>query len=164
MRVLVCGGRDYGRVPYGIKSGTPAWDDALRMVNRERDLLNATLCGLEPEPTLIIHGGAFGTDESTSKWAQKNGIPILEFKANWRPYPDSRKIDRSAGPRRNARMIAEGKPDLVVAFPGGKGTADMVAKARAAGIRIVEVSRPKNVPHKSQGLEPHPAGARGPWN
>ena len=38
---------------------------------------------------------------------------------------------------RNARMLAEGKPDLVVAFPGGRGTADMVAQARKAGVRVV---------------------------
>jgi UDP-N-acetylmuramoylalanine-D-glutamate ligase len=33
-------------------------------------------------------------------------------------------------------MLKEGRPDLVVAFPGGKGTANMVAQARAAGIRV----------------------------
>ena len=29
--------------------------------------------------------------------------------------------------------------DLVVAFPGGPGTADMVRRARAAGIKVLEV-------------------------
>jgi Lhr-like helicase len=37
-------------------------------------------------------------------------------------------------------MIDEGKPDLVIAFPGGRGTADMVGRARKAGIRVVEIS------------------------
>jgi hypothetical protein len=36
-------------------------------------------------------------------------------------------------------MINEGKPDLVIAFPGGKGTADMVARAAQAGIKVIEV-------------------------
>jgi ABC-type branched-subunit amino acid transport system substrate-binding protein len=36
-------------------------------------------------------------------------------------------------------MIREGKPDAVVAFPGGRGTADMVRQARAAGIEVREV-------------------------
>lgn len=36
-------------------------------------------------------------------------------------------------------MLSEGKPSLVVAFPGGEGTADMVRKARAAGVEVVEV-------------------------
>lgn len=35
-------------------------------------------------------------------------------------------------------MIDVGKPDLVVAFSGGKGTVDMVMRARAAGIKVVE--------------------------
>jgi hypothetical protein len=34
-------------------------------------------------------------------------------------------------------MLNEGKPDLVVAFPGGRGTADMVKRARAAGIELI---------------------------
>jgi hypothetical protein len=33
-------------------------------------------------------------------------------------------------------MLKEGHPDLVVAFPGGKGTAGMIALARAAGIPV----------------------------
>ena len=48
--------------------------------------------------------------------------------------------DANAGPRRNARMLAEGKPDLVVAFPGGRGTADMVSKARAAKVEVMEIA------------------------
>jgi UDP-N-acetylmuramoylalanine-D-glutamate ligase len=35
-------------------------------------------------------------------------------------------------------MLEREKPDLVVAFPGGRGTADMVAKARAAGVEVLE--------------------------
>ena len=37
-------------------------------------------------------------------------------------------------------MLDEGKPDLVIAFPGGKGTADMARRAREAGIEVIEVS------------------------
>jgi hypothetical protein len=33
-------------------------------------------------------------------------------------------------------MIDEGKPDLVIAFPGGRGAADMVSRAIKAGIRV----------------------------
>lgn len=36
-------------------------------------------------------------------------------------------------------MIDEGKPDLVVALPGGRGTADMVRRAKKHGIEVVEV-------------------------
>lgn len=54
------------------------------------------------------------------------------FRADWE------QCGRQAGPLRNARMLAEGRPDAVIAFPGGKGTADMVRKARAAGLPVVE--------------------------
>lgn len=45
------------------------------------------------------------------------------------------------GPLRNQRMLEEGKPDLVVAFPGGGGTKDMVRRAAKAGVPIHEVNR-----------------------
>lgn len=34
-------------------------------------------------------------------------------------------------------MIDEGKPDIVVAFPGGRGTADMVRRARKAALALL---------------------------
>ena len=37
-------------------------------------------------------------------------------------------------------VLDEGKPDLVVAFPGGKGTADMVRRGRQAGVEVIEVT------------------------
>jgi hypothetical protein len=37
-------------------------------------------------------------------------------------------------------MLDMEKPDLVVAFPGGRGTADMVRRAKAAGVRVVAVT------------------------
>jgi UDP-N-acetylmuramoylalanine-D-glutamate ligase len=33
-------------------------------------------------------------------------------------------------------MLDEGKPDLVVAFPGGRGTANMVQQAHRAGVEV----------------------------
>ena len=35
-------------------------------------------------------------------------------------------------------MLDERRPDLVVAFPGGRGTADMVGRARSAGIEVID--------------------------
>jgi formate dehydrogenase assembly factor FdhD len=36
-------------------------------------------------------------------------------------------------------MLDEGKPDLVIAFTGGRGTTDMVTRAKNAGIEVIEV-------------------------
>jgi hypothetical protein len=38
-------------------------------------------------------------------------------------------------------MLDEGKPDLVIGFPGGTGTADMLSRAEIAGVKIIEVKR-----------------------
>jgi hypothetical protein len=45
-----------------------------------------------------------------------------------------------AGPIRNKTMLTQGRPDVVLAFPGGTGTADMKRQARRAGVRVVEVT------------------------
>jgi predicted Rossmann-fold nucleotide-binding protein len=113
MRVLVCGGRNYR--------------DHIRVgeaLNRLHDKL-----GID----LIIQGGASGADELAFAWARVNGVPEQQFEADWENHGSF------AGPMRNKRMLEEGRPDLVIAFPGGRGTADMVKKARKAGVNVVVI-------------------------
>jgi hypothetical protein len=112
MRVLVCGGRDFN-------------DEALL----ER-ILNGTH-GYEPF-TLLIHGGARGADTLAAAWAKRNGVAVEAHPANWKEH------SRAAGPLRNIKMIKR-EPKLVIAFPGGPGTADMVMRAKAAGVTVMEV-------------------------
>jgi hypothetical protein len=109
MRVLVCGGRNY--------------DDFDRVVQ--------VLGVLKPTPGLLIHGGASGADSLAALWAHECGIPTLPFYAAWHVH------GRAAGPMRNQRMLDVGKPDLVVAFPGGRGTADLLRRAEAAGVEVL---------------------------
>lgn len=72
-----------------------------------------------------------------SEWAAKRHGEVIE-----RPFPaDWVTLGKAAGPIRNQQMLDEAKPDWVVAFPGGNGTADMVRRARKAGVKIVEVPR-----------------------
>jgi hypothetical protein len=57
----------------------------------------------------------------------------------------SRRMGKYGGQRDlfvSGRCSSKGKPDLVVAFPGGRGTANMVKQARAAGVAVMEVGRP----------------------
>lgn len=137
MRVLVCGGRGFGEMPKGVTPLTPEHSRHWRRVGEERSFMARSLGSLDPRPSIVIHGAASGADSYAQKWAKSAGIPDLPFKANWYPNGFGR-LDRSAGPKRNQQMIDEGKPDLVVAFPGGSGTADMVKRARAAGIPVKE--------------------------
>lgn len=119
MRVLVCGGRDYR--------------DAGRL-ERELNSVRNTI-GL----TVLIHGAAPGADRLAGQWAKKNGIPVEDFPADWFPNGKDGGRDDGAGFKRNAKMLAEGRPDLVVAFPGWSGTNDMIERARAAGVRVMEI-------------------------
>jgi hypothetical protein len=111
MRVLVCGGRDYQDVV---------------QVNLVLDTFHAlhTITGL-------CHGGARGADSLAGRWAAKNKIPRAVYPANWKEH------GKAAGPIRNAFMLEAYKPDLVIAFPGGSGTAHMVKLAERAQVRVV---------------------------
>lgn len=112
MRVLVCGGRDYN-------DADAVWD-ALDSLFRQS----------KHDCMEVIQGGATGADELARVWCLHHSVPYDNYPANWKQH------GRAAGPLRNQRMIDDGKPDLVLAFPGGKGTADMVRRATAAGIKV----------------------------
>ena len=111
MRILVCGGRSLVDSPsvYSILADH-----------------------IHPWDT-VISGGARGADTIAAGFAQGLGCEVIIFKPDWKKY------GKAAGPIRNQRMLDEGRPDLVLAFPGGTGTADMVRRVRAAGIQLVEV-------------------------
>lgn len=82
----------------------------------------------EVEPiTLLIHGACSGTDLMSEAWAKDRGIPYIGIPAWPRQGGDA---DPSAGPRRNRKML-ELHPKRLIAFPGGRGTADMIGATQA---------------------------------
>lgn len=125
MRVLVCGGRNYGMMSQGREVATA-----------QEERLHAVLDKLHVEAgiTCIIEGGASGADHLAHAWAAKNRVDHEQYPADWESFGSF------AGSRRNAQMLAEGRPDVVVAFPGGAGTRDMVKKARRAAVEVVEIA------------------------
>jgi hypothetical protein len=110
MKVLVCGGRHYDN-----------WNGLLVQLDDLHGVYGFTE---------LIHGGAAGADTLAAAWASLRGVRSKRFRAFWL------KEGKSAGPRRNRRMLDYG-PGLVVAFPGGKGTADMVAQAEKARVKVI---------------------------
>ena len=82
------------------------------------------------EITVLIHGAAPGADLLAEDWARWRAIEYIGVPAQWETH------GKSAGPRRNSYMLVFYKPELVIAFAGGIGTADMCKKARAAGCPI----------------------------
>jgi predicted Rossmann-fold nucleotide-binding protein len=140
VRVLVCGGRDYGEIPKGMTRFTPAWHSAQEKAEAERAVIRRVLQRIVSANDVLIHGAASGADKVAAAWAKSEGIECLPFPADW--YPNGRQggLDRSAGPRRNQQMLDEGRPDFVIAFPGGSGTADMVRRAEAALIPVRRIT------------------------
>ncbi len=110
MKVLVTGGRDFRN---------------RACVAREMDALFKE----HGHSLMIIEGGARGLDSLVADWCDGNGLPHAQVKALWTVQ------QLRAGPIRNAAMLLL-EPELVVAFPGGDGTANMVELARQCGIRV----------------------------
>ena len=113
MRVLVTGGRDYS----------------------DAGLVNAALDKFQQDfgVTVLIHGAATGADTLAANWAAANAIPQLPFKVT---RDDWNRLGRRAGPLRNQEMLLKGRPNVVLAFPGGRGTSNMVSLAKAAGVPV----------------------------
>ena len=110
VRAIVCGGRDFG----------------------DREWLFSALD--EIGPTGVVHGAARGADSLAQAWARERGVPEVGYPADWR------REGRAAGPRRNATMLKVEQPDAVIAFPGGRGTADMIRRAVEAGVPVYDLS------------------------
>lgn len=113
-RAIICGGRDFTDRDRGFA--------ALDLIHAGRGL------------TFVIEGGARGADAIAFQWANSRCVHGWHMPADWATH------GKAAGPIRNQDMLDRGKPDLVIAFPGGAGTADMVRRARAAGVEVLEVT------------------------
>lgn len=109
MRVLVCGGREYN----------------------DRDNVLDVLRLNVPVGATIIEGGARGADTLARQWARAFEVPCETWKADWEKH------GKAAGLIRNEEMLRSGI-DLVIAFPGGRGTAHMKRIAREAGVKVIE--------------------------
>jgi hypothetical protein len=119
MRILVCGGRDF--------SDRKTLFDALDRISAQR----------HPADRLtVIQGGASGADHMARQWAMEQpSVWVINEPADWKTH------GKAAGPIRNQKMIDEHRPDIVLAFAGGRGTADMVRRAKAAKLHVIEVGR-----------------------
>lgn len=115
MRIVVCGSRD------GVN----------------RTFVCKVLSAMdETDPiTELAEGGAEGADALAHEWMRElKGRSVSTYPANW----DTN--GRAAGPIRNAKMLDEFKPDVVVAFKKREksaGTDDCIRKAKARGIPVM---------------------------
>lgn len=116
-RIVVTGGRDYAN---------------RALVYSTLDHLHATL-----DITQLMHGACpyGGADILAEDWAKSREVTYVGIPALFKQF------GKLAGPARNRRMMRT-KPDLVVAFPGGRGTANCVHWAEVAEIPIKHIEDP----------------------
>jgi hypothetical protein len=114
LKVLVCGGREFNDADF---------------IFTELDRLHAQF-----HFVTIIEGDARGVDRIAGDWARARGLELIEYPADWANE------GRHAALIRNERMLREGKPDLVIAFPGGQGTSHTCWHAEKLGIQVIRVA------------------------
>lgn len=114
--VLVTGGRDYADV------------------ETEEHILDTMVAAAAARGlgVVVIQGGARGADAIARTWAWKRGLLLINEPARWNEH------GKAAGPIRNQLMLDKHKPDVCLAMPGGRGTADMVSRCEAAGVLVLK--------------------------
>ena len=113
MRVLVGGGRNF--------------EDAERV---HQDLVRLHW---QKPISVLIHGSVTGVGIAAEAWARCSGTHVVRYPPNWKLY------GKKAEGLRDAFMIEDSRPDLVLAFPGGRHTADLIQKAIDAKIVVLTV-------------------------
>ena len=105
MIVAVCGGRDY------------------RLTADDR----AALLGIHAQHGIsqLLHGDCRGADRDAETWARTLDIPTQAYEAAWELY------GKAAGPIRGKNMVDD--CDMLIVFPGGKGTQHAVSYAKKQG-------------------------------
>lgn len=109
MRVLVSGGRNYDN-----------WARVHGTLSQFHERYGISC---------IIQGEARGADFCAKTWAMNNGVRLASrdlpgtgltgYPAKWA------ELGHKAGIVRNQEMLSDADPNLVIIFPGGKGTAHM---------------------------------------
>ncbi len=121
--IIVCGGRDYTdrvrvfAVLDEIHAATPI------------GMVRHGACGWDGDDAVFDKAKLRGADRWAHEWAVERKVGVFSIAALWRRH------GRKAGPLRNS-ALAETRADLCIAFPGGRGTADMVGCAMGAGIAV----------------------------
>lgn len=128
-RLIVCGGRNYGKLLNEYPSREARQADELRVLH-ERAFLIEVLDLLSPSE--IAQGGAPGADSLARDWAFSNDVPCKTYQAYWQSEGRF-----AAGPKRNRRMFFDFAGDGTVAFKGGTGTADMERVTLEGGAWLV---------------------------
>ncbi|MBW7056103.1 DUF2493 domain-containing protein [Paracoccus bogoriensis] len=81
---------------------------------------------------VLIHGGHAFLGIAAEDWARDRDVHVLRYPANWRLH------GKRAEGIRNAFMLADSRPDMVLALPGGEDTRVLVMAASARGLVVLD--------------------------
>lgn len=83
----------------------------------------------------IVHIGdcPTGLDNLVKNHCEFYGIKYFKYCANWNKH------GKAAGPIRNKEMLVVAACDLLIAFPGGRGTTNCIKEAKKLGYIVLEV-------------------------
>ena len=113
MRIVVCGGRA---------------NSALGIVEQELTKLHR-----RENVTIVSHGCSGAHASAIESWARSQGVAIVRYPPNWELF------GQRAERLRNTFMLHDSRPDLVVAFPSGHATSDLVRRAISADIAAIKL-------------------------
>lgn len=78
---------------------------------------------------VLVHGACRGADTICARVAQLYGAETDAHPADWKKH------GKAAGPVRNREML-NSNVDMLIAFPGGKGTFNAVMTAYSLGVPV----------------------------
>lgn len=127
LRVAVTGGRDHV------------------ITTEERQAFFRVLRGRHyehlPAIVVVIHGACKGVDLEAARIAEQMGYATVPIPAPWEPMKkllgEEDQRWKAAGHIRNWQLVSGA--DLLIAFPGGSGTADCIRQAEAAGVPVLRI-------------------------
>ena len=82
---------------------------------------------------VLAHGDGPGYDKVAKSWADARKVPQIACRPNWKAHGN-------AAPFRRNDDIINLRPKGIVAFPGAGITANLVDKARQAGIPVMQIA------------------------
>ena len=126
---------------------------------RERDVIQGIMnCPWVKEITRVISGKAHGADRYGEFWAERNGLTVLKFPAEWNIY------GMSAGPRRNKEMAQNANALIAIWDGSSTGTSSMLNYAEKYDLKTFvyyynenrfeeRVNKTKNIQYQLFGTE-----------
>jgi hypothetical protein len=145
LRLLVCGSR--------------TWTDSVLLAHAVEQVVADH--GQDRAGVVLIEGDARGADRLAGALAKARGWELEVYAADWQRH------GRTAGMRRNAWMLREGRPERVIAFSddltASRGTADMVRRAHSTGLPVLVVSHAPTTPGGGDALDATDAARQLPF-